>query len=146
MNARGERALFVPRLEVEHARSNAQITRVDYYIEYPLDIPIVSYLGDTQYADFSQLDYIAKSKILIAECTFYEGEHTTRAQAGKHMHIDELAMLLGSMQNEYIIITHTTQRTAMHEIRKMLKEAMPDEIHKKITILPRRPRSRPARQ
>jgi Xaa-Pro aminopeptidase len=35
MNARGERALFVPRLEVEHAESNAVIQRVDHYLEYP---------------------------------------------------------------------------------------------------------------
>jgi ribonuclease Z len=45
-------------------------------IDYPLEIPIVSYLGDTQYVDFSQLKYIAESKILIAECTFYEDEHS----------------------------------------------------------------------
>lgn len=37
MNTHGERALFVPRLEVEHARSNSLIQRVDFYIEYPLD-------------------------------------------------------------------------------------------------------------
>jgi Xaa-Pro dipeptidase len=37
MNVSGERALFVPRLEVEHAKSNSLITRVDYYVEYPLD-------------------------------------------------------------------------------------------------------------
>jgi Xaa-Pro aminopeptidase len=35
MNARGERALFVPRLELEHAKSNAMIQRVDHYLEYP---------------------------------------------------------------------------------------------------------------
>jgi Xaa-Pro aminopeptidase len=35
MNAQGERAMFVPRLEVEHAQANALIERVDYYIEYP---------------------------------------------------------------------------------------------------------------
>lgn len=35
MNARGERALFVPRLEVEHAQANALIDRVDHYAEYP---------------------------------------------------------------------------------------------------------------
>jgi len=115
-------------------------------IDYPLDIPIVSYLGDTQYVDFSQLDYIANSRILIAECTFYEGEHTTRAEAGKHMHIDELAKLLGDMKNEHIIITHTTLRTPMHEIRKMLEEAMPSELYEKIIVLPRHPRNRPARQ
>ena len=35
MNAEGERALFVPRLEKEHAESNAMIQRVDHYLEYP---------------------------------------------------------------------------------------------------------------
>jgi len=104
-------------------------------IDYPLELPIVTYLGDTQYVDFSQLDYIVQSKILIAECTFYEGEHTTRAEAGKHMHVDELAMLLENLNNEHIIITHTTQRTAMSEIRKILKKAMPKDKYDKITIL-----------
>jgi len=104
-------------------------------IDYPLEFPIVTYLGDTQYVDFSQLDYIVNSKILIAECTFYEGEHTTRAKAGKHMHVDELATLLKNLNNEHIIITHTTQRTPMREIRKILKAALPKDKYDKITIL-----------
>ncbi len=37
MNAQGEKALFVPRLEVEHAQANALIDRVDHYLEYPYD-------------------------------------------------------------------------------------------------------------
>lgn len=37
MNASGERALFVPRLELEHAESNALVDRVDHYQEYPDD-------------------------------------------------------------------------------------------------------------
>ncbi|GAI93080.1 unnamed protein product, partial [marine sediment metagenome] len=108
-------------------------------IDYPLEIPIVSYLGDTQYVDFSQLDYIARSKILIAECTFYEGEHMGRAEAGKHMHIDEFAALLDKMQNQHIIVTHTTQRTPMGEIRRTLKQTLRSEQYEKITILDRRP-------
>ncbi|MFN8371724.1 MAG: Xaa-Pro peptidase family protein [Anaerolineae bacterium] len=35
--ASGERALFVPRLELEHAKANALIERVDHYLEYPGD-------------------------------------------------------------------------------------------------------------
>ena len=35
INAKGERALFVPRLEMEHAAGNALVDRVDYYLEYP---------------------------------------------------------------------------------------------------------------
>ena len=110
-------------------------------IDYPLEFPIVTYLGDTQYVDFSQLQYIADSKILIAECTFYEGEHTSRAKAGRHMHVDELAKLLGNLNNQSIVITHTTQRTAMHEIRRTLSKALPKDIYDKITLLvSRRPR------
>jgi ribonuclease Z len=104
-------------------------------IDYVIELPIITYLGDTQYVDFSQLDYIAKSKILVAECTFYEGEHTDRAQAGRHMHVDELADLLEKMQNEYIIITHTTLRTPMWEVRKILKKSLPADRYKKIILL-----------
>jgi Xaa-Pro dipeptidase len=35
MNVKGERGLFVPRLEVEHAQANALIDRVEHYLEYP---------------------------------------------------------------------------------------------------------------
>jgi Xaa-Pro aminopeptidase len=34
-NADGEQALFVPRLELEHARSQVGLERVDHYLEYP---------------------------------------------------------------------------------------------------------------
>jgi len=104
-------------------------------IDYPLEIPIVTYLGDTQYVDFSQLKYIVESKILIAECTFYECQHSARAEAGRHMHISEFASLIEKFNNEHIIITHTTQRTPMREIRKILKEALSPEQCEKIIIL-----------
>jgi Xaa-Pro aminopeptidase len=35
MNAEGEKALFVPRLEVEHAQNQTGFERVDHYLEYP---------------------------------------------------------------------------------------------------------------
>jgi Xaa-Pro dipeptidase len=37
MNADGERVLFVPRLEVEHAHAEAQVDRIESYLEYPGD-------------------------------------------------------------------------------------------------------------
>jgi Xaa-Pro dipeptidase len=37
LNSRNETALMVPRLEVEHAQSNALIKRIDHYVEYPYD-------------------------------------------------------------------------------------------------------------
>ncbi|MBC8468945.1 MAG: MBL fold metallo-hydrolase [Planctomycetes bacterium] len=110
-------------------------------IDYPLEIPIVSYLGDTQYVDFSQLKYIAESKILIAECTFYEDEHSGRAEAGRHMHIDEFTTLLKNLRNEHIVVTHTTLRTPMREIRKILKNALPKDKYEKVVLfMDKRPR------
>jgi len=104
-------------------------------IDYPLEVPIVTYIGDTQYVDYSQLNYIKESKILIAECTFYETDHTGRAEAGKHMHINEFAQLIEKLQNEHIIIAHTTQRTPMREIHKILKEALSPETYSRTTLL-----------
>ncbi|MHC4573732.1 MAG: MBL fold metallo-hydrolase [Planctomycetota bacterium] len=103
-------------------------------IDYPLEIPIVTYLGDTQYIDFSQLKYIAESKILIAECTFYETDHSGRAEAGRHMHINEFAELMEKLNNEHIIITHTTQRTPMGEIRRILKEVLSPAKYDRIIL------------
>lgn len=37
VSAQGERGLFVPRLEVEHAQAEALVDRVDHYLEYPGD-------------------------------------------------------------------------------------------------------------
>ena len=104
-------------------------------IDNPLEVPLVTYFGDTQYVDFSQLDYIVKSKILIAECTFYETDHTGRADAGRHMHVTEFASLVERLDNEVIIISHLTQRTSLGEIRKMLKKALPKAIYDKTIIL-----------
>jgi len=104
-------------------------------IDYPLEVPIVTYIGDTQYVDFSQLNYIKESKILIAECTFYETDHTGRAEAGKHMHINEFAQLLDKLQNKHIIIAHTTQRTPMRQIQKILKESLSPEKYNRTTLL-----------
>jgi ribonuclease Z len=111
-------------------------------IDNPLEIPIVSYLGDTQYVDFSQLKYITESKILIAECTFYEDEHSGRAEAGRHMHIDDFTTLLKNLKNEHIVVTHTTLRTPMREIRKILRNALPkDKYDRIILLMDRRSRS-----
>lgn len=104
-------------------------------IDTPVEVPIVSYLGDTQYVDFSQLDYVSNSKILIAECTFFEEEHTERADAGRHMHIDEFAPLLERMNNETILITHLTQRTRISEAKKLFRAKLPASVYKKVVFL-----------
>ena len=104
-------------------------------IDYPVEIPIVTYLGDTQQVDFSQLDYIVKSKILIAECTFFVDEHSERADAGRHMHIDEFVEMISNLDNEHIVITHLTQRTRLSEIRSILKKKLGQDRYRRVLLL-----------
>jgi hypothetical protein len=51
------------------------------------------------------------------------------------MHIDEFAPMLERMNNEYIILTHLTQRTSIGQARDMLKKKLPADVFKKIIIL-----------
>lgn len=104
-------------------------------IDNPIELPIVTYLGDSQYFDYSSLDYVAQSKILITECTFFEDDHIERAKAGRHIHIDNFASFLENLDNEHIVLIHTTQRTPLYTVRKKLQEALPADIYKKVTLL-----------
>jgi Xaa-Pro dipeptidase len=60
MSSGGERALFVPRLEAEHAKANALIERVDHYLEYPGDphpmIMLANMLKDMRISDAVGVD------------------------------------------------------------------------------------------
>ncbi len=111
------------------------LKKKDIAIDYPVEIPLVTYLGDTRYSNFAKLDYIAKSKILIAECTFVCDEHTDRALAGEHMHIDDLAKMLAELDNEYVILTHLSQRTHILDAKKILKERLSPAIYEKTVLL-----------
>jgi ribonuclease Z len=112
-----------------------ELKKKDVKIDIPIEIPIVTYLGDTKFVDFSSLDYVAKSRILIVECTFFIEDHLERAQAGKHMHVDEFTQLISTLQNEHIIVMHTTQRTGIGEIKKIMQQKLPEDYLKKIVLL-----------
>jgi ribonuclease Z len=104
-------------------------------IDHTVEIPMVSYFGDTSYLDFWKNESIAKSKVLIIECTFFIDEHTERAEAGRHMHVSEFAGLIQKMQNERVIITHLTQRTGAGEAKSILRKALPAEVMERVTFL-----------
>lgn len=104
-------------------------------IDYTLELPIVSYLGDTAYGNFAQLDYVMTSKILITECTFFLDEHIERAKVGRHMHAGDMTKLMERSQNKYVILMHITQRTGMGEIRKTLRNTLPKDVCEKMLVL-----------
>ncbi|AQQ09337.1 ribonuclease Z [Sedimentisphaera cyanobacteriorum] len=104
-------------------------------ITYQLEIPLVSYTGDTAYSDYSSIELVRKSEVFITECTFFEHDHLERAKAGKHIHISELEDMLAPLECKTIILTHFSQRTNIGEAKSILKKTLPDEIYRKIIIL-----------
>jgi len=117
------------------SRELVELKKKGEAIDYIVEIPIVTYFGDTSHMDFWKLDHIANSRILIVECTFFIDEHTERAVAGRHMHASEFATLLERMHNEHIIVTHLTQRTGPGEAGRVLRKALPADIFRKVVFL-----------
>jgi ribonuclease Z len=108
-------------------------------ITYPLEVPLVTYLGDTMSGDFEKLECVRKSKILIAECTFFDQDHRDRARAGRHYHFNDLSKVLMTMENEFIVLTHLSRRTDIQLARGMIDKAFPPEFRSKIFFLMDRP-------
>lgn len=131
-----------PEYQQLNGKQIVELKKQGIEIDYRVDLPLVSYLGDTRYVDYTSLEYVANSKIMIAECTFFIDEHVERADAGRHMHIDEFEKLLGPLNNEHIIVTHLTQRTSIAQARKIMSKKLPSELYDKITILMDRRRSK----
>lgn len=104
-------------------------------IEQHIDLPLVTYLGDTAPIDLTSLDFVVNSKVLITECTFFDEDHKERAQAGRHMHITDFVNQLDQLNNEHIIMTHTTQRTHLSQIKRTLAHILPDSWQEKVHLL-----------
>ncbi len=100
-----------------------------------LEVPMAAYLGDTERANYSDLPFVRDARALLIECTFFDDEHSYRAKAGRHVHLDDLPEMLEGMNNERIIITHMTRRTNLAMARKLLRKKLSPEIREKITFL-----------
>lgn len=109
---------------VEQKKKGVEITR-------RVEMPLVSYCGDTAPGDFFDLDHVRNAKVLLLECTFVEPDHLARARAGRHIHVSYLKDILPRLRNEKIVLTHLSRRTALHEAKKALeREIGPSEMER----------------
>jgi ribonuclease Z len=99
---------------VELKRKGVEITR-------RIETPLISYCGDTAPGDFLTLPFVRTSRILLLECTFVEPDHVDRARAGYHFHVRDLRSVVPQLDNERILITHLSRRTAAAEARAVLR-------------------------
>ncbi|HVP72635.1 MAG TPA: MBL fold metallo-hydrolase [Phycisphaerales bacterium] len=100
-----------------------------------LDIPLIAYTGDCEFGPYLVRDEFAEAKIVIAECTFLEDEHRSRASVGKHMHIDDIARMLAVWKAEAVILIHLSRRTNMASSREHLVKTVGIEAASRVHFL-----------
>ncbi len=92
-------------------------------ITYRLDVPLVAYTGDTSMGETLLQPGVMDAKVLITECTFFEGEHRRRASVGQHIHVDDLMAVLPELKNELVLISHVSRRTHLKLAKRIFAEA-----------------------
>ena len=93
-------------------------------IEYRLEVPLITYCGDTAAGDFLDRDHVRNSKIILLECTFFDSEHVTRARAGNHIHVRDLPDIMPRLRNQHIVLIHVTRRTFLRDAKRQLQEVL----------------------
>lgn len=100
-----------------------------------LDVALIAYTGDCEFGPYLFRDEFVEAKVVIAECTFLEDEHRSRAGVGKHMHIDDIARLLGVWKAEAVILVHLSRRTNMATSRQHLMQSVGPEQASRVHFL-----------
>jgi ribonuclease Z len=96
-------------------------------IQYRLEVPLVTFLGDTSFGPVFQNPDVVNAEILITECTFYEKDHKQRAKIGRHLHVDQFAELLPTLKNKQIVVIHVSRRTGVRKARAYLRKRVAHE-------------------
>ena len=132
------------RLKTEfHGKTGPQLValkREGIEIEDRIEVPILTYTGDTAIGRFLDLDFVRQSAGVLLECTFFDPEHRERARAGRHIHVDDLPQVLSAIPDAEIMLTHLTRRTDLRLAKRLLQRVIkPDDLQRVSFLMERSP-------
>lgn len=104
-------------------------------IIYPVEIPLMTYIGDSTVDVFEKHPQVGDSEILLTECTFLAPEHYAEAEKRKHIHLDDLLTFLPKIRSKYIILMHFSMRYTYQEIKHYIQSKVPAEERERILLL-----------
>lgn len=105
----------------------AALRRGGVEIQYRLEVPLVTFLGDTTAGPVFDQPDVQNAEILITECTFFDADHKAKAKHGKHLHVETFAQILPRLRNQHIVIGHVTRRTGIRRARHLLRKLVGPE-------------------
>jgi ribonuclease Z len=113
----------------------AKMRREGTEIQYRIEVPLVTFMGDTAAGEVFKHPDVVNAEVLITEITFFDAEHKTKAKHGRHLHVDHFFDLVEALKNQHIVVTHVTRRTGIRRARNMLRKRLGDEMMKRIHLL-----------
>ena len=113
----------------------AELRKQGVEIQYRLEVPLVTFLGDTAAGSVFDHPDVINAEILITELTFFEADHRQRAKVGKHLHIEDFVAIAPKLQNKWIVISHISRRTGARKAKRFLKRRLGEERMKNILLL-----------
>jgi ribonuclease Z len=113
----------------------AKMRRGGVEIQYKIEVPLVTFLGDTSAGEVFANPDVVNAEILITEVTFFDPAHKPKAKAGRHLHVDQFVELVPKLKNKHIVVTHVTRRTGIRRAKQMLRKRLGDEMMTNIVFL-----------
>ena len=108
-------------------------------IENRVELPLLTYTGDTALGRFLDLDFVQKSRAVILDCTFFDPEHRVRAEAGRHIHVDDLPRVLKAIPEAQVMLIHLSRRTDMRSAKRILEQVVKPADLDRLSFLMERP-------
>jgi ribonuclease Z len=125
-----------------HGKSGPQLVALKkqgVVIEERIEVPVLTYTGDTALGRWLDLPFVRQSQALITECTFFDREHVSRARAGKHIHVVDLPAILEAVPEAEVLLCHATRRTDLRIAKRVLERTVRGEDAGRISLLMERP-------
>lgn len=104
-------------------------------IQYKLEVPLVTYLGDTAAGRVFENPDVINAEVLLTECTFFERDHKTRAKHGRHLHVDQFAEILPTLKNQHVVVMHVSRRTGVRKAKSILRKRVGEELMQNVQFL-----------
>ncbi|MEA2736420.1 MAG: ribonuclease [Humisphaera sp.] len=113
----------------------AKMRKSGVEIQYRIEVPLVTFLGDTATGDVFSHPDVVNAEVLITEITFFDADHKLKAKHGRHLHLDHFVDLVGNLKNQHIVVTHVTRRTGMRRAKQLLRKRIGEERMQNIHFL-----------
>lgn len=128
---------LLPEFQGKSPQELGQLRRQGVIIDAHFDEPALSFTGDTR-IEFLADESVRRSRVLMMEVTYWDDKRgVEKARNWGHLHIDEFLSHLPTLQNEKIVLIHTSSRYRLDHLQKILAERLPAAYRERVEIFPR---------